>query len=424
LGQPAAPRAVTLDEAVRRALEVSPLVVRGAGAVRAARSGERVASGAYLPDLTVESNAVRATPRSANPSLAGGGGGGALDRSAGVGVASTVELFTAGRRGAERRRAHAVTVESEASLVARRYAAVLETKRAFFDVLRSAELLRVSQARVARAEEGLAAASLRHRLGTATGSDELRARLELSRAKQEVLVIEAARHGALFALGRAVGTDGPVDAQPPADSLRPTPLPVADTALVAEIVRGAPVVRAAAAGANAAGAGVSAARSRYAPGLQLGGGYRWVTQPGVAASATGAPDGRVGAGLWNLQLGLSYPLFDGFRREDAVQRAAAERDAADADLADARRAARADAERVLAALRVAAERIALAEEAVRAAREDLRVMTARYRAGAASALERITSQVNLATAEQELVTVRYDYQVARAELEALAGRGL
>ena len=71
-----------------------------------------------------------------------------------------------------------------------------------------------------------------------------------------------------------------------------------------------------------------------------------------------------------------------------------------------------------------ADDVALAEEAVRAAREDLRVMTARYRAGAASVLERITSQVNLATAEQELVTVRYDYQVARAELEALAGRGL
>ena len=107
-----------------------------------------------------------------------------------------------------------------------------------------------------------------------------------------------------------------------------------------------------------------------------------------------------------------------------MQRADAERDASAAELADARRGARADAERVLAALHVAEERIALAEEAVAVAREDLRVITARYRAGASTILERITSQVNLTTAETELVTVRHDYQIARAELEALAGREL
>jgi outer membrane protein len=419
---------VTLDEAVRRALAASPAVVRGVGEVRVARSGERVAGGAYLPSLALESNTMRAT----TPSPVGqpGAVGGVADRTTAVGLSSTLDVFTAGRRGAERRQARAETTEREATLVARRYGVVLRTKRGFFDVLRTGDLLRVAQARVARAEEGLSAARLRHNLGTATGSDELRARLELTRAKQDVLQAEATRRAALFALGRMVGVDGAVGAAGwNADSIRPRPLPLADDALVAEIEGQAPAVRAATASLDAAGAGIAAARSRYAPSVQLTGGYRWLAQPSLGANTPSTDPGGTRAlasdsPIWGLRLGVAYPIFDGFRREDAVQRADAERDASAAELADARRAARADAERVLAALHVAEERIALAEEAVMVAREDLRVITARYRAGASTILERITSQVNLATAETELVSVRHDYQIARAELEALAGREL
>ena len=410
--------AISLSEAVSRALASRPELARGTGAVRAARAAERAAVGAYLPSLAVETNAMRATTPS--PVAQPGAAGGAADRTAAVGLTSAIDVFTAGRRGAERRRAGAESEQSEAALVAARFAVVLDTKRRFFDVVRGAELRRVAAARVERATEGLAAAALRHRVGVATGSDELRARLELTNARQELLQAEAARRTATFALARAVGMDGAVEAQPP-DSLAPAPLPLADDALLAEIARATPSVRAAASAELAAEAGVDVAHARYAPTVQLTGGYRWLAQRGAAAPATGAADG---APLWGLRLGMSYALFDGWQREQVVERAAAERDAAAAELADSRRLARAEAERVLAALHVAEERIALAEEGVQVAREDLRVVSARYRAGAAAILDRITSQLNLATAETTLVAVRHDYQVARAELEALVGREL
>ena len=95
-----------------------------------------------------------------------------------------------------------------------------------------------------------------------------------------------------------------------------------------------------------------------------------------------------------------------------------------AQLEDARRAARAELERVLANLRLAEERIALTEEAVRVAEEDLRVQQERYRLGASTILEQITSQVNLMQAEVDRISARYDYHIARAELEALLGREL
>jgi outer membrane protein len=80
--------------------------------------------------------------------------------------------------------------------------------------------------------------------------------------------------------------------------------------------------------------------------------------------------------------------------------------------------------RLLTNLAVERRRITLTEQAVELAREDLRVQDARYREGATTQLERLTSELALANAEQDAVSARFDYAVARAELEALAGRAL
>lgn len=410
--EPRAPT-VTLDEAVRLALTANPRLARANALARGAHAGERTAAAAYLPTLALESNTIRASTPS--PISQPGSVGGLADRTAAAGFAASYDVFTGGRRSAERRRATAEGTAADADVVASRYDVMLETERAFYDELRARDLTGVAEARVARAIEALAAAKLRHEVGTATSSDELRARLELADAQAALLQARADRHAALFALGRAVGRDGPVRASADsAETARPNPLMESDSAIVAYVVANAPSVTAARASAGAAQAGLTSARSRYAPSLQLTSGYRWIRQPSNVGLAQEP--------AWDVRLGLSYALFDGLQREEGVTRAEAERDASDRELTDARLAARAEAERILAALHVSEQRIALAEEAVRVSREDLRVITARYRAGVATILDRITSQLNLTNAEAELVTLRYDDHIARAELSALAGR--
>ena len=78
----------------------------------------------------------------------------------------------------------------------------------------------------------------------------------------------------------------------------------------------------------------------------------------------------------------------------------------------------------LGALRTAQQRIALQQVSVAAAQEDVRVQQQRYNIGASVLLDLITSQAALATAEQSLIQARYDYRIARAQLEALIGRDL
>lgn len=397
-----------LPTVITRALVVSPAVASGEAGIRTARSEGRVASGAYLPSLTATSNALRSDMSTAT----GVGGNGATSYSAGL--ASSIELYTGGRRGADRLRSRADLDAALAIEVSQRYQVTLAAERAYYEALRGGDLMTVADARVQRAVRGFKYAQDRVRAGTATKSDELRASLELTTARQQALASRDTLQAAAYALGRLVGADGPIGARASA-SLDLRPLSMTDTEIVQLAVSTAPSVQAAAASARATEAANRSARSLYAPDIRLLGGYNVANQTSLIGAT------RPG---WQLGLGTSFPIFNGFQREDAVTRSEALAYVAHVTALDATRQVRADASRLLSALRFAQQNIALAGDAVTAAREDLRVQTDRYRAGIATSLDRLTSEVALTQAELGLVAARYNYQVTRAALEALVGRSL
>ncbi|MDH5805328.1 MAG: TolC family protein, partial [Gemmatimonadota bacterium] len=77
-----------------------------------------------------------------------------------------------------------------------------------------------------------------------------------------------------------------------------------------------------------------------------------------------------------------------------------------------------------ASIQSALVRLEIAEASRVAAQEDLRVQQERYRLGAGTIIEILSSQVNLDQAEVDIVQARLDYMVAKAEIEALVGREL
>jgi outer membrane protein TolC len=411
--QTAAPAdTLTLQQVITRAQQVAPEIVQAENSVATAQSAERVAFGSYLPSLSLTTNAGLASADRLNPETNTIVSGSSDSYRAGINAG--VDVFTGGRRGAENRRANALTEAAEATLIERRFAVVLNATRAYFDVAKARELVAVSQARVQRAQEGQVAAERRLQVGSATRSDVLRAQLETTNARNALATANAQYRTAAFALGRLVGADGPVYAQPYTEQA-PRALPHTDEELVRLAIEQAPFVSAADANVESARANASVARAQYLPSLRLSGGYNWFNSDPTFS------DGQLS---WSMGLGISYPLFNGFTREDQVARAVATERNASATYADARRRARAELERVLSALRLAEEQVALNKQAVEVAREDLRVQEARYQQGMTSILDRITSQVNLMDAERNEVAARYDYEIARAELAALIGRSL
>ncbi|MGH7476271.1 MAG: TolC family protein [Longimicrobiales bacterium] len=403
---------VTLDQAIALALQHSPQIAQAEGSVVAAGWSERSAWGAFLPSLSVGSGASLASTERFNPQTNTSVTGSSDSYSAGL--SSSIELFSGGRRTAELRRSRAETTASEASLVEQRYGVTLTTKITFFDALRADETIRSAEARLQRAGEGLEAATRREQVGSGTRSDVLRAQLELTNAKQALLQAENQRTIAAFALGRLVGAEGPVVARSDG-ALEPRPLSLDRDALIELIAAQAPTVISAQADAAASEASLRASRAQYLPTVTASGGYDWYNQDPRLV------DGRTS---WTLRLGVSYPVFNRFQREDAVARAEVQASVARSQFEDARRASRAQLESLLAALELAEQQIALATEAVTVAEEDLRVQQERYRLGVSTILERLTSEENLVAAEADLIASRYEYQIALAQIEALAGREL
>lgn len=391
---------VTLDEAIARALRHDPRTVRARGQTEISAAQERTAMGAYLP--SVSADASTGTSRGV---VAG-------DTPVSAGVSASWSVFTGFRRSARRAQAQAETEAARAQLLQSGANVALDVEATFYDALRAQELETVARAQLQRAQEGAEAAKRRAKAGTGTRSDELRSELELHTARRALLEAQTARDTAAYALGRWIGTDGPVDPRP--DGVASGAEPVDEPAsVVTEILQRSPEVRVAEAELRSAQAGRTVARSSYFPQVTASGGYDWGSRYGALVP------GDTG---WTARLGLSLPLFDGFQREESVERARVTETVAAATLADTRRAVRASAEQLLGQVRLARERIALAEQSVAVAAEDLRMQQERYRLGVSTMLELLSSQEALADAERGRVDARFDYRLARAELQALAGR--
>lgn len=403
---------VTIAEAVDRALGVNSQMVQARTSLGTAQFSTKQAYASMLPSLSVSSGTSMSSAQRFDPSL--GTTLSSQSTSYSAGISSGMDLFAGGRNLAAVRSARASENAAEASVVTRRFAVALSAKQAYFGVLRTVDLIELSRRAIDQAEQNVAAAERRLQAGRATRSDVLRSRLELSNARQSLLDAQAQQRTAMFALGQATGVRGPVAARPP-ESLEPVPLAVSADALRALVADQAPAVESAVAQVSVAEAGVSQSRAQYFPTVSLSGGYNW------SNDQLGLSEGRTS---WNTRLSLSYPLFNGLSREASVDRAHAQLTVAQAQADEAVRAAISDLEALLVALEVAEQRLAILEESVEVAREDFRVQQERYGLGAATILELVSSQIALLQAEYNLINARYDYQIARAELEALVGQEL
>lgn len=402
---------VTLNEAVQRALQVQPAMAQARGAVRDAGAARRAAYGAFLPSLSVSTDALRnSTPRrDPNTDVVYPPG-----YSYSVGLSASLAQFNPFRRLADRSASASSLDAAQAAVVAQRFNTTLDTKTTFYAAIANEELVRVAESQVRRAQQQLQISVEKLRAGSATRSDSLRSRVDFGNARIALLEAQANLATAQANLGRQIGLDQPVRALP--DSALPA-LP--DTAaLRATALETAPLVDQASARARAAGAQLLSARSQYLPSLT-------VSYSNNQNSLEGPWHGLDSYNeTFSWRFGLSWPLFNGFVREQAQVNASSARDVAKANEADARRQVNAQLTQYLAALATTYAQIAIAQENLAAATEDLRVQNERYRVGAATILDLLTSQAALTQAEVNVVQTRFNYLIARAQVEAVVGRTL
>ena len=404
---------VTLPEAVRRALDVQPAVVQARGAVTNAGWQKRAAYGAFLPTVSLTSTASRQ-----NDTTVGGIG---VKIPPGIytyntGLTASVDLFTGFKRLASYRNADATEDAADAGLANQRYQVTAATQQLFFTALADEELVRVAQAQVQRAQEERQISVNKFQAGAATRSDTLTSTVDLGNAQLALLQAQANLATAQANLARQIGVDGTVRAVP--DSQLPA-LPDT-TGLRAAALQQAPAVTQATAQERAASASTWTSRSQFWPKLTAT--YNTSSQ-GLTQPWNGF-DSPTQKNLNRFTIGLSWTLFDGFTREQAVAQSSASLDVARAQTADTRRQLSAQLTQQLAATFTGHAQIGITGANVVAAAEALRVQQERYRLGAATLLDLLTAEANLTQAQVNQVQARYNYLIARAQVEALVGHAL
>jgi outer membrane protein len=410
-------RVVTLPDAIRLAERTQPSMVQAQAGVRTAAAQRRNAWGAFLPSLTAGSSASEFFSEGAarvDPVTGQLTSGDNTNRSVSTSLSASVDLFTGFRRGAELQAAKAGQVQADASLVDTRFQQVLATTNVFFDALSAAQLVGVREASVRRAEEQLKVSVSKLHAGSATRSDSLRSLVTLGSARLDLIQSQTDLATAEAELARQVGEVGRMSAADDS-SFHRLLAPVDTVGLRLEAESRSPRIQNAVATASVARANVRASRSAYWPSLTLGANTGW--------NASRNNDYAF-LNQRQVSLQLSWQLFNRFDRELAIAQREANYDVAQATAEDERRAVQAELTARLAELDAARSKIDITITSVSAATEDLRVQQERYRLGASTIVDVLTSQEALNQAEVDVVNARFDYLRAKAQLDALIGRTL
>ena len=418
-------RNVSLTEALELARRDQPAVVTARQNVRIADAAARQATAAFLPSVTT--NASTSTTGGSRINQFGATTTVPSFYSSSFGISASWDVLTGFRRGAARSAANATANQRDATLLQQQFATDLATKQAFYAALQAAELVGVQQTQLRLATEQVRLTSERLRLGATTRSDSLRAMVTQANAQLALINAQNSLRTAQANLARAIQLPGLVMAT--ADTTLEARLTSLDTAaLINEAMASAPLVIQADAAADAARASVAVNRSAYLPTATISLGNTWAAglTPDTSKGITGttSPFSGAYASGWSARFTVTYPLFNNLSRETNYITADANLQSAVASARDARLALQASLLQQLSALSAASASIDVSRVSVQAAEEDLRMQTERYRLGAVTIIEVLTSQASLEQAQVNLVSARYNYLVAKAQIEALVGHSL
>jgi outer membrane protein TolC len=248
--------------------------------------------------------------------------------------------------------------------------------------------------------------------GTGIALDVTRAQTQLASTRAQLISARSARDRTALDLLRAVNLS--LDSHIVlSDSL--SRMPVGDTVPAESVeidraMRQRPDLRALGEQLTAAQQAISAIRAERLP--------------AVAAFANKGVQGGTWDRLLNVYLwgvGVSVPVFDGFRREARIEQQEALAREVDIRLHDLRQQAAVDVRRAFLDLASAREQLDAANQQLQLTQEELSEARERFRAGVAGNADVITASLDLNSARTLQVNALTNYQAARLSLARATG---
>ena len=393
---------LTLQDALRRALQYNG-DIQSALAQRRAAEAELTATRATLfPQFEWSSSNIRTRLEQ----------GGTVAESTTRQDALTLDwlLFDSGQREMRIRQAsrtHEVARQSARGTIR---ALLFEAARAYYEVLRRQELLRVADETVQRAQTLLDVARTQAEVGTAPAKDVLQAEADLANARVQQIQARNALRLAETDLKRLIGWEAtqPLPPLQRADTPpEPGQMPSLD-ALWQRTRQQHPELRTAQLNLQIAQLGVQIARLNAISRMEISLTGFYELEP------TRRTQGQ-------LRFTLRSPIFDGGLVRANLRQAEAEYRSAQARLTQLERNLYAELESALLTRLETVERLHAAQAALAAAQRNYEAARDALREGAGTLIEVLTAQLALVTAETNWVQAVYDSIVADLRLKLATG---
>jgi outer membrane protein len=429
-------RPVSLAEALQLAKENNISNITATNTIRSTSNQVRAARAAFLPSLSASAGQSIRFGGSGNRVIGDqvveqGNGSGSPPWSYSTGLNASMTLFDGGKMFADVRARRADLNADVAAQVNTQFSVSQQVKTQYNAALAANEQFAAAQAQLGVAQQQLQITVARVNAGAANIADSLNSVVQVGNARLAILTAQQSLRTANAALTRLVGTSYIITANP-ADTAAYTMTPI-DSASIMALALDGPMIRQRQAEISAADASTKSAKGAYFPSLSASAGLSGtgssalygINNPCDPVPNTNPPQCRQRYPYSrNVGLNFSYPIFNRFSRENAVQTAQIARENAEANLKDARLQAQQTIITQLGLLHNAAEQVRVQENSVRANEEALRVNQQRYNVGAGTFLDVLTSQSSLVAARQGLIQARLAHRNARAQIEAAIGRDL
>ena len=404
------PAPLTLEEAVATALRQNPAVAAARKAVEEADARVKQARADYYPQFGFGGIAKAGLSGATNGLGLIGLPNSPFYRNFADSLNVYQRVYDFGRtRSGVRQQQHRKEI-FEADLHAVEAAVILDTKRAFYNLLRARRLREVAD-RILQSREFTARQAQAFYEGQIRSRVDLElARVSLSQAQVAAIEAENDIRAALAQLGKALGASQETDYALQQPDMALPKLPVL-AGLIEEAYQDRPEILALEAERNAAAEAVRLARSQRRPllGMVFTGGYaRFTNVLARQLLATGA--------------GLAFPLFTGGRLEGQIEEAEAHEAALDSRLESQRQQVALEARTAYLRLQKALALIRAVQAQAEYARQAVRLAQARYGERLGTLVELNQAGAGLAEAETREVTQIYDIKIAEAELQFAVGR--
>jgi outer membrane protein len=418
-GQAASPAAapthrLTLRDCTRLALTQSPLLKAAAQDRIAARETVGEAQGSYYPTVGVRGNASRWQTHAflptglSNPSLSSTIG--PTDDWSGGGFARYL-LYDGGirRAGLESARIQESAAAQDAETT--RLNLIFEVHQVFHQLAVATELQTVANHGLVNAESHHHAAKSRHAAGETTEADVLRTQVEVDNARAELIRTESLIRTAKGDLNTVMGwsAERPIEIDASGAELPPgAELNIATHLEQAVLKR--PEIQAAQSAVAAARHQVQAARAAFGPRIYADGNYGW--RDDSAAFRDEA---------WSAGISIELTAFEGFSKQHALTRTRTGEARAQAALERVNLAIRQEVWAACSRFQEARELVRATATQVRDAGESLRLMSARYKAGAVTVTDLLDAQTAFTAAEARHVQSRWSCRHSQSALSRATG---